>query len=127
MENVASFHRRYAANASQILLVDDQPFPHTLPTNNTPYANNVSNATGAGYDGPGECLRRLTLTLALARARARSRARSRARARALVLARALTLTRRVPQARPRPRQATLPGASRRPVAALLAQGTHVHA
>lgn len=36
--------------------MDDQPFPHTLPTNSTPYFNNNSNTTGAGYDGPGECL-----------------------------------------------------------------------
>ena len=38
------------------LLVEDQPFPHTLPTNSTPYFNNASNSSGAGYDGPGECL-----------------------------------------------------------------------
>lgn len=56
-ENVVRFHARYAANASQLRLVDDQPFPHTLPINSTPYANNASNATGAGYDGPGECLK----------------------------------------------------------------------
>ena len=37
--------------------MDDQPFPHTLPINSTPYANNASNSTGAGYDGPGECLK----------------------------------------------------------------------
>ena len=43
------------ANASQLRLVDDQPFPHTLPINSTPYANNASNSTGAGYDGPGAC------------------------------------------------------------------------
>ena len=57
MENVANFHHRYAANASQIKLVEDQPFPHTLPVNATPFFNNRSNTTGAGYDGPGECLR----------------------------------------------------------------------
>lgn len=58
MENVANFHRRYATNASsQVKLVDDQPFPHTLPTNSTPYFNNASNTSGAGYDGPGECLK----------------------------------------------------------------------
>ena len=56
MENVANFYLRFAKNSSQIKLVEDQPFPHTLPTNSTPYFNNVSNATGAGYDGPGKCL-----------------------------------------------------------------------
>jgi|EP01049_Picozoa_sp_SAG25_P015024 hypothetical protein len=57
MQNVANFYRRYAANASeQVLLVEDQPFPHTLPTNGTAYYNNESNHTGAGYDGPGKCL-----------------------------------------------------------------------
>lgn len=54
MENIASFHGRYATNRSQIKLVVDQPFPHTLPTNQTPYYNH---SVGAGYDGPGECLR----------------------------------------------------------------------
>lgn len=57
MENVANFHLRYAKDPSQIKLVEDQPFPHTLPTNSTPYFNNNSNTTGAGYDGPGECVR----------------------------------------------------------------------
>jgi len=54
MENVANFHLRYAQNSTQVKLVEDQPFPHTLPTNNTPYYNH---SQGAGYDGPGECLR----------------------------------------------------------------------
>lgn len=54
MENIAEFHERYAANSSQIKLVVDQPFPHTLPTNQTPYYNH---SDPAGYDGPGECLR----------------------------------------------------------------------
>jgi len=54
MENVASFYKRYAKDPSQIKLVEDQPFPHTLPTNSTPYFNH---STPAGYDGPGECLR----------------------------------------------------------------------
>eukprot|EP00933_Yihiella_yeosuensis_P006300 TRINITY_DN11099_c0_g1_i2.p1 TRINITY_DN11099_c0_g1~~TRINITY_DN11099_c0_g1_i2.p1 ORF type:complete len:755 (-),score=103.78 TRINITY_DN11099_c0_g1_i2:308-2572(-) len=54
VENVANFYRRYAKDSSQIRLVDDQPFPHTLPTNDTPYFNH---STAAGYDGPGECLR----------------------------------------------------------------------
>ena len=57
MENVANFHLKYAVNASQIKLVDDQPFPHTLPTNSTPYFNDNGNTTGAGYDGPGECVK----------------------------------------------------------------------
>ena len=57
MANVADFHRHYARDAaSQVKLVEDQPFPHTLPTNSTPYFNNASNSSGAGYDGPGECL-----------------------------------------------------------------------
>ena len=43
----------YVADPAQVKLVEDQPFPHTLPTNSTPYFNNVSNTTGAGYDGPG--------------------------------------------------------------------------
>jgi len=54
MENVANFHLRYARTSSQVKLVEDQPFPHTLPTNTTPYYNH---SEGAGYDGPGECLR----------------------------------------------------------------------
>jgi len=54
MANVANFHLRYAKNSSQIKLVDDQPFPHTLPKNSTPYFNH---SEPAGYDGPGECLR----------------------------------------------------------------------
>ena len=57
MENVANFHLRYVKESSQVKLVEDQPFPHTLPTNSTPYFNNNSNNTGAGYDGPGECLK----------------------------------------------------------------------
>ncbi|KAL1500433.1 hypothetical protein AB1Y20_013090 [Prymnesium parvum] len=57
MANVARFYLRYARDATQVKLVDDQPFPHTLPTNATPYANDAANFTGAGYDGPGECLR----------------------------------------------------------------------
>jgi hypothetical protein len=57
MRNVADFHRVFAKNESQVLLVEDQPFPHTLPGNGTVYFNNNSNATGAGYDGPGECVK----------------------------------------------------------------------
>ena len=57
MANVAAFHRHYATDAAaQVKLVQDQPFPHTLPTNATPFFNNASNSSGAGYDGPGECL-----------------------------------------------------------------------
>mmetsp|Transcript_8650 Transcript_8650/g.11901 ORF Transcript_8650/g.11901 Transcript_8650/m.11901 type:complete len:368 (+) Transcript_8650:37-1140(+) len=40
--------------ASQVKFVNDQPFPHTLPTNSTPYFNH---SEPAGFDGPGECLR----------------------------------------------------------------------
>jgi hypothetical protein len=57
MENVADFYLKYAKSSEQVKLVEDQPFPHTLPTNSTPYFNDVLNSTGAGYDGPGECLK----------------------------------------------------------------------
>jgi len=57
MENVANFHLKYAKDPEQVKLVEDQPFPHTLPTNSTPFFNDVGNTTGAGYDGPGECLK----------------------------------------------------------------------
>ena len=57
MELVANFHLRYAKSAEQVKLVENQPFPHTLPTNGTAYYNQNGNTTGAGYDGPGECLR----------------------------------------------------------------------
>ena len=40
--------------ARTIKLVNDQPFPHTLPKNETPYFNH---SEPAGFDGPGECLR----------------------------------------------------------------------
>ena len=48
---------RYAKDPSQVKLVENQPFPHTLPTNGTAYYNDNGNTTGAGYDGPGECLK----------------------------------------------------------------------
>jgi hypothetical protein len=54
MENVADFHLHYATNSSQVLLVEDQPFPHTLPGNSTPYFNHSEPAM---YDGPGECVK----------------------------------------------------------------------
>jgi hypothetical protein len=57
MENIASFKLRYARDPSQVKLVENQPFPHTLPGNSTPYYNDDNNHTGAGYDGPGECLK----------------------------------------------------------------------
>ena len=56
MELIYNFHLKYVKDKSQIKLVQDQPFPHTLPTNSTPYFNDEGNFTGAGYDGPGECL-----------------------------------------------------------------------
>jgi hypothetical protein len=56
MENIARFKLRYAKEPSQVKLVENQPFPHTLPGNSTPYYNDNGNHTGAGYDGPGECL-----------------------------------------------------------------------
>jgi hypothetical protein len=54
MENVAEFYRTFSRDPAQVKLVTDQPFPHTLPRNSTPYFNS---STPAGYDGPGECLR----------------------------------------------------------------------
>ena len=59
MENIANFHLLYAINSSQIKLINDQPFPHTLPTNSTPYFNDNGNITGAQYDGPGQCLKHI--------------------------------------------------------------------
>jgi len=53
MANVAAFYWKYASRSTQVKLVDDQPFPHTLPTNSTPYFNT---SQPAGYDGPGRCL-----------------------------------------------------------------------
>ena len=40
--------------ANHLKFVDDQPFPHTLPKNSTPYFNH---SEPANFDGPGECLR----------------------------------------------------------------------
>ena len=37
-----------------MVLVENQPFPHTLPTNSTPYFNHSQPAM---YDGPGECVK----------------------------------------------------------------------
>lgn len=54
MANVAAFYWKYAKRSTQIKLVDDQPFPHTQPTNSTPYFNH---SEPAGYDGAGHCLR----------------------------------------------------------------------
>ena len=55
---VANVHALYSQMvtdpASQLKFVDTYPFPHTLPTNSTPYFNS---STPAGFDGPGECLR----------------------------------------------------------------------
>ena len=55
---VANVHALYSQLVSdparQLRFVDDLPFPHTLPTNSTPYFNS---STPAGFDGPGECLR----------------------------------------------------------------------
>lgn len=56
MENIANFKLRYAKNPEQVKLVENQPFPHTLPDNDTAYYNDDNNHTGAGYDGPGECV-----------------------------------------------------------------------
>ena len=39
MENVANFYKIFVEDESQVKLVEDQPFPHTLPTNSTPYFN----------------------------------------------------------------------------------------
>lgn len=55
---VANTHALYAQLVEDpenyLNYVDDQPFPHLLPTNSTPYFNETE---PAGYDGPGECLR----------------------------------------------------------------------
>ena len=40
--------------ANHLKFVDNQPFPHTLPKNSTPYFNH---SEPANFDGPGECLR----------------------------------------------------------------------
>ena len=40
-----------------VKFVDDQPFPHCLPQNSTPYWGNSSEPSG--YDGPGECLKHI--------------------------------------------------------------------
>ena len=40
--------------ANHLKFVNDQPFPHTLPKNSTPYFNH---SEPANFDGPGECLR----------------------------------------------------------------------
>lgn len=53
MANVAAFYWKYAKRSTQVRFVHDQPFPHTLPTNSTPYFNH---SEPAGYDGPGHCL-----------------------------------------------------------------------
>ena len=39
MANVAALYWKYAAHNTQVKLVDDQPFPHTLPRNSTAYFN----------------------------------------------------------------------------------------
>jgi hypothetical protein len=39
---------RYARDPAQVMLVEDQPFPHTLPTNDTAYYNDDNVSTGAG-------------------------------------------------------------------------------
>ena len=55
VENTASLYGMLMHDpASTIKLVNDQPFPHTLPKNETPYFNH---SEPAGFDGPGECLR----------------------------------------------------------------------
>mmetsp|Transcript_70470 Transcript_70470/g.178246 ORF Transcript_70470/g.178246 Transcript_70470/m.178246 type:complete len:510 (+) Transcript_70470:47-1576(+) len=53
--NAANLYGQLLQNPeNQIKFVNDQPFPHTLPHNDTPYFNH---SDPAGYDGPGECLR----------------------------------------------------------------------
>jgi len=54
MENVQGLYGAFLENGEQMKLVNTLPFPHTLPTNSTPYWNQTE---PAGYDGPGECLR----------------------------------------------------------------------
>jgi len=53
--NVQALYGQLLTNPDeQVKFVNDQPFPHTLPTNSTPYFNH---SDPAGFDGPGECLR----------------------------------------------------------------------
>ena len=66
VENTHALLAQLVTNpASQLKLVNTLPFPHTLPTNSTPFYNS---STGAGYDGPGECLRWVWADRPLARA-----------------------------------------------------------
>jgi len=55
VETTAALYGMLMKNPVETMkLVNDQPFPHTLPTNSTPYFNS---SEPAGFDGPGECLR----------------------------------------------------------------------
>eukprot|EP00470_Lotharella_oceanica_P001650 CAMPEP_0170168760 /NCGR_PEP_ID=MMETSP0040_2-20121228/1708_1 /TAXON_ID=641309 /ORGANISM="Lotharella oceanica, Strain CCMP622" /LENGTH=289 /DNA_ID=CAMNT_0010407103 /DNA_START=193 /DNA_END=1062 /DNA_ORIENTATION=- len=55
VENVRNLYAQIVKHpANQVKFVNDQPFPHCLPRNNTPYFNH---SDPAGFDGPGECLR----------------------------------------------------------------------
>lgn len=55
VENTADLYAMLITDpSSHLKFVDDQPFPHTLPKNSTPYFNHTE---PAGFDGPGECLR----------------------------------------------------------------------
>lgn len=55
MDNTADFYAMLVSHPDrQIKFNNTQPFPHTLPTNSTPYAGQTK---PAGYDGPGECFK----------------------------------------------------------------------
>ncbi|GAB5354120.1 hypothetical protein AAMO2058_000092300 [Amorphochlora amoebiformis] len=53
MENVRQFYTNLTVPEDQIKLVNNLPFPHTLPLNSTPYSGHTE---PAGYDGPGKCM-----------------------------------------------------------------------
>lgn len=55
VENTMDLYAMLMTNpAEQLKFVNDQPFPHTLPKNSTPFFNH---SEPAGFDGPGECLK----------------------------------------------------------------------
>ena len=53
--NVQALYYQLLSNPGRdVKFINDQPFPHTLPTNSTPFFNH---SVPSGYDGPGKCLR----------------------------------------------------------------------
>eukprot|EP00468_Gymnochlora_sp_CCMP2014_P003858 CAMPEP_0167759998 /NCGR_PEP_ID=MMETSP0110_2-20121227/11339_1 /TAXON_ID=629695 /ORGANISM="Gymnochlora sp., Strain CCMP2014" /LENGTH=505 /DNA_ID=CAMNT_0007646455 /DNA_START=98 /DNA_END=1615 /DNA_ORIENTATION=+ len=53
MRNLQQFYEGADVSKESIRLINNLPFPHTLPLNTTPY---VDHTEPAGYDGPGHCL-----------------------------------------------------------------------